>query len=165
MYSKSSLVSCETTWWGKTHRLQVDLQEQENDRLECENLSGIASGEGVTPRKNVFNTFQPIANINLSGFSHPLYLIGTMRYREWMSRQLSLTEVLRRPFYGSTRRLIAKGQKWKCASCKSPFMNFSRHLGLGTSVLTGGSRHFGFIQCPDEPCVYKRCSRTVVVVS
>ena len=32
MYSKSSLVSCESTWWGKIHRLQVDLQEQEKDR-------------------------------------------------------------------------------------------------------------------------------------
>ena len=27
MYSKSSMVSYESTWWGKTHRLQVDLQE------------------------------------------------------------------------------------------------------------------------------------------
>ena len=85
MYSNSSMVFSESTWWGKTHRLQVDLQEQEKDRLEGENLSGIASGEGVTPKKKVFNTFQPIAN-NLSGFSHPLYLIGTMRYREWMLR-------------------------------------------------------------------------------
>ena len=88
----------------------MGLQEKENDRKEGENLLSTANGKGVTPIKKVFNTFQPIAN-NLSGFSHPLYLIGTMRYREWMSRQLSLTEVLRRPFYGSTRRFIAKGQK------------------------------------------------------
>ena len=25
-------------------------------------------------------------------------------------------------------------------------------------------KSFGFIQCPDEPCVYKRCSRHVVMV-
>ena len=25
MYSKSSLIFCESTWWGKIHRLQVDL--------------------------------------------------------------------------------------------------------------------------------------------
>ena len=44
---------------------------------EGENLSDIASGEGVTTRKKVFNTFQPVAN-NLLGFSHPLYLTGTI---------------------------------------------------------------------------------------
>ena len=54
MYSKIKSISCETTWWGKTHRLQVDLQEQEKDRWKGENLSGIASGEGVTPRKKGF---------------------------------------------------------------------------------------------------------------
>ena len=32
MFSKSSLVFYESTWWGKTHRLQVSLQEKENDR-------------------------------------------------------------------------------------------------------------------------------------
>ena len=45
-------------------------------RMIGENLSGKANGNGVTPRKKVFNTFQPIVN-NLSRFSHPLYLIGT----------------------------------------------------------------------------------------
>ena len=71
----------------------------------------------LMPIKKIFNTFQPIAN-NLSGLSHPLYLIGTMRYREWMSRQLSLTEVLRRPFNGSTRRFIAKGQNESVRAAK-----------------------------------------------
>ena len=78
--------------------------------IKVKTFLGTANGNGVTPIKKVFNTFQPMAD-DLSEFSHPLYLIGTMRYSEWMSRQLSLTEILRRPFYGSTRRFIAKGQK------------------------------------------------------
>ena len=89
----------------------MGLQKKENDR-KVKTFSSTANDEGVTPIKKVFNTFQPIAN-NLSKFSHPLYLIGTMRYREWMSRQLSLTEVLGKPFYGLTRRFIAKGRKLK----------------------------------------------------
>ena len=56
----------------------MGLQEKDNDRKEGENLLNTANGKGVTPIKKIFNTFQPIAN-NLSGFSHPLYLIGTMR--------------------------------------------------------------------------------------
>ena len=95
-------------------RLQVDLQEQDKDRREGENLSGIASGEGVTPKKKVFNTFQPIANNHQSGFSHPMYLIGTMRYSEWMSRQLSLMKVLRRPFIWFNQKIsLQKGQDLK----------------------------------------------------
>ena len=38
---------------------------------------------------------------------------------------------------GSLKRV----RNQKCASCRSLFMDFGRHLGLGTSVLTNGSRH------------------------
>ena len=36
---------------------------------------------------------------------------------------------------------LQRAKKRKCASCKSPFMDLSRHLGLGTSNLTNRSSH------------------------
>ena len=36
---------------------------------------------------------------------------------------------------------LQRARNRKCASCKILFIDFNRHLDLGTSVLTDGSRH------------------------
>ena len=36
---------------------------------------------------------------------------------------------------------LQRARNRKCANCKSLFIDFSKHLGLRTSVLTNGSRH------------------------
>ena len=36
---------------------------------------------------------------------------------------------------------LQRAKNRKCASCKNLFKEFNRHLDLGTSVLTNGSRH------------------------
>ena len=50
-----------------------------------------------------------------------------------------------------------------CASLRSPFMDLNRHLGLGISALIKQSNLFGFDQCTDESCVYKKFDGSVVV--
>ena len=59
---------------------------------------------------------------------------------------------------------LQQARNRKCASYRSPFVDLSKHQGLGTSRLNYGSMLIEFIQCSDEPCVYKRYSRNVVVV-
>ena len=50
---------------------------------------------------------------------------------------------------------IAKGQKIKCASYKSLFIDFSRHLGLGISVLTNRLRQLDLSNVLMNLCVQK----------
>ena len=65
-----------------------------------------------------------------------------MRYGKWMSRQLFLMEVLTNIFiwYNQKDSLQRAGKK-KCASCRSPFMDLSKHRGLGISSLTNRSSY------------------------
>ena len=41
----------------------------------------------------------------------------------------------------SQRDSLLRVKKRKCASCKSPFIDLRRHLGIGTSNLTNRSSH------------------------
>ena len=99
----------------------------------------------VIPRKKYLITKRPsrmLLRSNLLGFSYLLLLIWIMKYGKWMSRQCSLMEVLMRPFIWSNQKdSLKKAKKRKCASYKNPFMNLSRHYGLGTSNLTSRSNH------------------------
>ena len=95
--------------------------------------------KGYTRKKaSIMKTFLLVAMIK--SIMNPLLHIWIIRYDKWTSRQLSLMEVLMRPFIWSNQKdSLQMAKKRKCASCKSPFGDFSRHLDLGTSNLTNWS--------------------------
>ena len=55
---------------------------------------------------------------------------------------------------------LQRARKKKCVSCKSLFIDFSRHLGLGTLVLTNGSRHMDL----SNVLINLMCTRDVVEI-
>ena len=51
---------------------------------------------------------------------------------------------------------LKRARNRKCASCKSLFIDFTRHLGLGTSVLTNRSRHLDLSNVLMNLCVQEK---------
>ena len=56
---------------------------------------------------------------------------------------------------------VEKAQEKKVCKLQKSIYGLSGHLGLGTSIQS--VKLFGFIQCLDEPCVYKRSNENVIV--
>ena len=88
-------------------------------------------------------TFSPVAMIK--SIRILLSIVVHMDYEIWqMDVKIaflngSLDETI---YMVQLEGFIAKGQKMKCASCKSPFIDLSMHRGLGTSSLTIRSNNF-----------------------
>ena len=51
---------------------------------------------------------------------------------------------------------LQRARNRNCARCKSLFINFSSHLGLGTSVLTNRSRHLDLSNVLMNLCVQEK---------
>ena len=77
-------------------------------------------------------TFSPVAMIK--SIRILLSIAAHMDYEIWqMDVKTAFLKVLRRPFtWFSQRDSLLKVKKRKCASCKSPFMDLSRHQGCET---------------------------------
>ena len=79
-------------------------------------------------------TFSPVAMIKsirilLSIAAHMDYEIRQMDIKTaFLNKSLDKTIYMVQP-----EGFIEKARKRKCANCKSPFMDLSRHQGLGTS--------------------------------
>ena len=66
--------------------------------------------------------------------------------------------------YGSTKMFIAKGQKSKVCKPQKSIYGLKQTFRSWNIRFDLWIKSIGFIQCPDEPCVYKRCNKNVVVV-
>ena len=58
---------------------------------------------------------------------------------------------------------IAKGQEKKVCKLKKSIYGLKQASRSWNIRFDQAVKSFRFIQCPDEPCVYKRCSKNVVV--
>ena len=91
---------------------------------------------------NYEETLSPVAMIK--SIRILLSIDAHMNYEIWQMdvKTTFLDESLYETIYMvQPKGFIAKGQKRKCASCKSPSMDLSRRSGLGTSNLTNRSSH------------------------
>ena len=59
---------------------------------------------------------------------------------------------------------IAKGQKKKVCKLQKSIYGLEQASRSWNISFEQWVKTFGFIQCLDKPCVYKRCSRNMVVV-
>ena len=94
---------------------------------------GFTQKEGFDYEK----TFSPVAMIK--SIRILLAIDNQMDYEIWQMdvKTTFLNESLDETIYMvQLEGFIEKGQEKKGASCKSPFMDLSRHQGLGTSSLT-----------------------------
>ena len=101
--------------------------------------------QSTNPTKEGFDyeeTFSLVAMIKsirilLSIVAHMDYEICQMDVKTtFLNRSLDDTI-----YMVQSKNSLQRAKKRKCASCKSPFMDLSRHLGLGTSNLTNRSSH------------------------
>ena len=58
---------------------------------------------------------------------------------------------------------IKKGQEKKVCKLQKSIYGLKQASRSWNIKFEQSVKSFGFIQCPDEPCVYKRCSENVVV--
>ena len=100
----------------------------------------VAKGNTQKESFDYEETFSPVAMIKsirilLAIANHMDYEIWQMDVKTaFLNGSLDETIYMVQP-----EGFIEKGQERKCASCKSPFMDLSRHQGLGTSNLTSRS--------------------------
>ena len=109
-------------------------------------------------------TFSPVAMIK--SIRILLSIAAHMDYEIWQMdvKTAFLNESLEETIYMvQPEGFIAKGQEKKVCKLQKFIYRFKQASRSWNIKFDQSVKSFGFVQSPDEPCVYKRCSDNVVV--